>query len=109
MFCYSESFELRAPKRKQGVRRKKRLPIPPRRTIGNRPPAALPGDAENSFKDQNDEIAIDSNTSSPTDSRSSMEYAYVKRNTIPRLIDANAVLTQGKNYININIIATYCA
>ena len=72
----------------------------PHRTIRNRPPAALPGDTETSSEGQHDIVTVDSNTSSPTGSQSSMDYEYVepiKPNTIPRLKDANTVLTQGKS------------
>ena len=78
---------------------KKNSPIAPHRTINDGPPVTLPGDMETSFEGQHDYVSIDSNTSSLTDSQSSMEYGHVKSkklNIIPRLKDANVVLTQGK-------------
>ena len=79
---------------------KKNSPIPPQRTVSDGTPATLPVDTETSFEGQHDYVTIDSNTSSLTDSQSSTEYDHVKSkkpNTIPRLKDANAVLTRGKS------------
>ena len=78
---------------------KKNSPIAPHRTSSDGPPATLPGDMETSFEGQHDYVTIDLNTSSLTDSQSSMEYDHVKSkklNIIPRLKDANVVLTQGE-------------
>ena len=78
---------------------KKNSPIAPHRTSSDGPPATLPGDMETSFEGLHDYVSIDSNTSSLTDSQSNMEYDHVKSkklNKIPRLKDANVVLTRGK-------------
>ena len=101
-FCYSESFDQRAPKRKQVVKMKKSLPILPCKTISDRPPAALPEDEEISFENHPEYVPIGvyTHTMPALGSRqNSVEYECVKprSNTIPKLRDANTVLTQGKN------------
>ena len=84
------------------VKLKKSLPTLPRKTISDRPPAALPEDTETPFEDDPIYVPVDAytNTLPALGSRqSSVEYECVKprSSTIPRLKDANTVLTQGKN------------
>ena len=79
---------------------KKSFPTLPRKTISDRPPAALPEDAEIPFEDNPEYVPIGSYTLPGLGSRqSSADYECVKprSNTIPRLKDANLQLTQGKN------------
>ena len=79
---------------------KKSFPTLPRKTISDRPPAALPEDAEIPFEDNPEYIPIGYNTLPSLDSRrSSAEYECVKprSSTIPRLKNATLQLTQGKN------------
>ena len=98
-FCCSETFDLRKPKRQYGVKVKKSPPILPRKSISDRPPAALPKNAKTSVEDDCEVPAtVDSHTHLALNSQSSVEYEYVKikPNTFTKLKDANAVL-MGKN------------
>jgi len=109
-FWYSDSFDLRAPKRKIGIKKVKQLQPPlssPRYTISNRPPAALPKDTETSVENNYDDYAtvqLDS-FHSVSDELISVEYDYVHRkpNTFPREKHVVTPLTQGINLI----IATF--
>ena len=79
---------------------RKSFPTLPRKTISDRPPAALPEDAEIPFEDNPEYVSIGSYTLPVLGSRqSSVDYECVKprSSTIPRLKDANSLLTQGKN------------
>lgn len=103
-FCCRESFDRRAPKRKQVVKVKKSFPTFSRNSISNRPPAALPEDEEISFENHPQYVPIGTHMYTHTlpalgSRQNSVEYESVKprSNTIPKLKDANTVLTQGKN------------
>ena len=81
---------------------KKSFPTLPRKSISDRPPAALPEDTETPFEDDAEYVPIGTyvHTLPALGSRqSSVEYECVKprSGTIPRLKDANSILTQGKS------------
>ena len=113
-YFYSESFDLRAPKRKSGVKvKEKDQPIPPttRPTISSRPPATLPRKAEVKFDDNSrphDEnspyatTGFNSFSASDTNSCSSdavinkmYEYVQRKPNKCLRPSSALAAVTKG--------------
>ena len=115
-YC-SESFDLRAPKRKSGVKEIKvyeQLPashcniyeqIPYRPTISNRPPPPLPCTAETEAEDNNDYATLDDflvsdNLSWCSNTEVNTTYEYVQRrpNKGLRPSSASAVITRGRNF-----------
>ena len=96
----SESFELRAPKRKHIVKKKRRNSLKiSQESISNDPLAVKPGGAGISDKDKNDYASIDLDETSIPANNSVCDYAYAE----PKLctfqemkhFDANYNLTQG--------------
>ena len=99
LFCCSESFDLRAPKRRHGVRMKNKS----RQTISNRPPAPLPKEAED-VDDDADYATVNlrvDGTATLALGRKSLVYDYArpKYNTIniPRVHSSTITPAQGKN------------
>ena len=101
--CCSESFNLRAPKRKQGLRKQERFYTTPRKTISERPPAPLPVNAETSVEEHKDYATIHYSTMPATrsDRPTTALYDFVKPSlrfsSTPRKMNAEAFKNFGKN------------
>ena len=109
-FSCSDSFDLRAPKRRNVVKMK--LSTLPHGSISQRPPAALPENGNTTTEDESDyddysNIDINdsqAHTSSALETTTDDQYDYVitgwksTSNTIPRQKNAAAMLAQGNTH-----------